>query len=109
MIKVIYCNKELKNNIDFSKGLTDDDYEIKQQTIVIENKDLDYYLDIIHNAYGKFGEVDIDELPDEPKPSLPSTDQTAKIQELENQLLQTQSTFTDLITNIVINIKEGSV
>lgn len=61
MKKISYYNKELKNNIDFTKELTEEDYEIKQLSIDVEDKDVDYYLDIINKSYGEFGNVTTEE------------------------------------------------
>lgn len=47
----------MKNIIYFNKEFTEDDYEIKQLSINIKDEDLDYYLNIINNSYGKYGEV----------------------------------------------------
>jgi SPX domain protein involved in polyphosphate accumulation len=61
MKNINYFNKKLKDNIDLSKELTQDDYEIKQISIEIEDKDVDYYLDIINKSYGEFGKVTTEE------------------------------------------------
>lgn len=57
MKSIAYFNKELKENIDFSKEITDDSYEIKQLSIIVKDEDLEYYLNIINNYYIGYGKV----------------------------------------------------
>lgn len=59
MKKITYFNKELKENVNITKEITEEKYEIKQVSIEIDDKDLDYYLDIINKSYGEFGKVTV--------------------------------------------------
>lgn len=59
MKKIIYYNRELKQSSNFTKEITEDDYDNKQCTIEVADKDVDYYLDIINKSYGEFGKVTV--------------------------------------------------
>jgi polyhydroxyalkanoate synthesis regulator phasin len=93
MKKINYFNKELKENIDYSKELIDyskelseDDYEIKQLYVEVEDKELDYYLDIINKSYGEFGKVTTEE---GQATQLSEIDQLKQqVADLENYILQ---------------------
>lgn len=105
MKKIYYYNRELKNNINPAREITDDDYEIKKLSIQIDDIDLDHYTNVIQSSYIQFGEMTIEDVLDIPT-IQPTSDST--IADLQNQLLETQAAFTDLIPTILIN-KEGDV
>jgi hypothetical protein len=64
--KINYYNKELKDNFEINDdsqiGITEDNFEIKSLSIQIEDKDLDYYLNIINNSYSSFGKVTVEDI-----------------------------------------------
>jgi len=57
MKRIKYFIKFIREDVDISKEITPDDYAIQPQVIEIDDKDFEYYLDIINKSYGEFGDV----------------------------------------------------
>ncbi|MFT8350088.1 hypothetical protein [Clostridium saccharoperbutylacetonicum] len=81
MKKISYFNRLLKEDIDITKEITDDSYEIKPLTIEIDDSQLDYYLNIINKSYAEFGKVKTEDIKVIASPTIEE-----RLQSLENAL-----------------------